>query len=170
MSKPVAAEQIQQNELARENPAWGYERIAGAVRNLGHRISDQTEGNIFQRHGLGSTAAETSHTCRAPDDRRQPPPRSRVTSSAASAPSGVLTHMSPFDCDTCGEHLAIDEAGAAITIDCAGCGKKPSVCSRRRCARTVAVAPEVVHLAPTRLSSRAEQIQQVESFGPYRLV
>jgi putative transposase len=28
--------------LARENPAWGYDRIAGALDNLGHSISDQT--------------------------------------------------------------------------------------------------------------------------------
>jgi len=34
--------------LARENPSWGYDRIAGAIHNLGHRISDQTIGNILQ--------------------------------------------------------------------------------------------------------------------------
>jgi predicted RNA-binding Zn-ribbon protein involved in translation (DUF1610 family) len=28
-----------------------------------------------------------------------------------------------FDCDSCGKHLVIDEAGAGITIDCPGCGK-----------------------------------------------
>ena len=28
--------------LARENRSWGYDRIAGALANLGHRISDQT--------------------------------------------------------------------------------------------------------------------------------
>ena len=28
-----------------------------------------------------------------------------------------------FDCDKCGEHLVIDNAGAGITIDCPGCGK-----------------------------------------------
>jgi len=41
--------------LARENPAWGYDRIAGAVHNLGHQISDQTVGNILQRHGFGAS-------------------------------------------------------------------------------------------------------------------
>lgn len=35
--------------MAKENPAWGYDRIAGALHNLGHRISDQTVGNILQR-------------------------------------------------------------------------------------------------------------------------
>src|SRR6266567_3194395 len=32
--------------MARENSGWGYDRIAGALANLGHRISDQTVGNI----------------------------------------------------------------------------------------------------------------------------
>ena len=41
--------------LARDNPAWGYDRIAGAIHNLGHHISDQTVGNILQRNGLGSS-------------------------------------------------------------------------------------------------------------------
>jgi putative transposase len=40
--------------LARENPVWGYDRMAGAVHNLGHRISDQTVGNILLRNGLGA--------------------------------------------------------------------------------------------------------------------
>ncbi|MGI9072952.1 MAG: integrase core domain-containing protein, partial [Bryobacteraceae bacterium] len=37
--------------LARENTAWGYDRIAGALNNLGHCISDQTVGNILRRFG-----------------------------------------------------------------------------------------------------------------------
>ena len=28
-----------------------------------------------------------------------------------------------FDCDKCGKHLLVDEAGAGITITCPGCGK-----------------------------------------------
>lgn len=38
--------------LAKENPSWGYDRIAGALNNLGHRISDQTVGNILKEHGI----------------------------------------------------------------------------------------------------------------------
>jgi transposase InsO family protein len=38
--------------MARENPSWGYDRIVGAMANLGHRVSDQTVGNILKRHDL----------------------------------------------------------------------------------------------------------------------
>jgi putative transposase len=32
--------------LARENPGWGYDRIQGALANLGHDLSDTSVGNI----------------------------------------------------------------------------------------------------------------------------
>jgi hypothetical protein len=38
--------------MARENSDWGYDRIAGALNNLGHRVSDQTVGNILRRFGI----------------------------------------------------------------------------------------------------------------------
>ena len=38
--------------MAREHRSWGYDRIVGALANLGHTVSDQTVGNILQRHGL----------------------------------------------------------------------------------------------------------------------
>jgi putative transposase len=38
--------------MASENRDWGYDRIAGALANLGHRISDQTVGNVLRRYGL----------------------------------------------------------------------------------------------------------------------
>jgi transposase InsO family protein len=47
--------------LARENTAWGYDRIQGALANLGHQISDQTVGNILKEHGIEP----------APDRKRQ---------------------------------------------------------------------------------------------------
>jgi len=37
--------------MASENRDWGYDRIAGALANLGHEISDQTVGNVLRRHG-----------------------------------------------------------------------------------------------------------------------
>src|SRR5262245_39510257 len=38
--------------MARENRSWGYDRIVGALANLGYCISDQTVGNILRRHGI----------------------------------------------------------------------------------------------------------------------
>ena len=38
--------------MARENSDWGYDRIAGALKNLGHSVSDQTVGNILRRFGI----------------------------------------------------------------------------------------------------------------------
>jgi hypothetical protein len=31
---------------------WGYDRIVGALANLGYKVCDQTVGNVLQRHGL----------------------------------------------------------------------------------------------------------------------
>jgi putative transposase len=39
-------------QMARENSGWGYDRIAGALANLGHHVSDQTVGNVLRRHGI----------------------------------------------------------------------------------------------------------------------
>ena len=38
--------------MANENRSWGYDRIAGALADLGYDISDQTVGNILKRRGL----------------------------------------------------------------------------------------------------------------------
>ena len=38
--------------MARENSGWGYDRIVGAMANLGDTLSDQTVGNILQRQGI----------------------------------------------------------------------------------------------------------------------
>jgi putative transposase len=47
--------------MAKENRSWGYDRIVGALANLGHEVSDQTVGNVLRRHGL-SPAPERKHT------------------------------------------------------------------------------------------------------------
>ena len=47
--------------LAMENRDWGYDRITGALANLGHAVSDQTVGNILKRHGI-PTAPERKRT------------------------------------------------------------------------------------------------------------
>ena len=38
--------------MAQENRSWGYDRIVGALANLGYTVSDHTVGNILKRHGL----------------------------------------------------------------------------------------------------------------------
>jgi hypothetical protein len=42
--------------MARENSGWGYDRIAGALKNLGHDVSDQTVGNVLRRLGIAPAA------------------------------------------------------------------------------------------------------------------
>jgi hypothetical protein len=48
--------------LARENSGWGYDRIVGALANLGHQVSDQTVGNILRRHGIGPVPQRSKTT------------------------------------------------------------------------------------------------------------
>jgi transposase InsO family protein len=38
--------------IAQENPTWGYDRIQGALANLGHEISDTSVANILKEHGV----------------------------------------------------------------------------------------------------------------------
>src|ERR1700756_2009711 len=52
--------------MASENGDWGYDRIVGALANLGHVISDQTVGNILHRHAL-PPAPERKRTTTWPD-------------------------------------------------------------------------------------------------------
>jgi len=47
--------------MARENRNWGYDRIVGALANLGYEVSDQTVGNVLDRHGI-PPAPERKHT------------------------------------------------------------------------------------------------------------
>jgi putative transposase len=48
-------------KMAKENRSWGYDRIAGALAELGYDISDQTVGNILKRCGI-PTAPERQKT------------------------------------------------------------------------------------------------------------
>ena len=38
--------------MAKENIGWGYDRIVGAMANLGDTLSDETVGNILRRNGI----------------------------------------------------------------------------------------------------------------------
>jgi hypothetical protein len=41
VGRPSVAEEIERlvAQMARENPSWGYDRITGAMMNLGHTVS-----------------------------------------------------------------------------------------------------------------------------------
>jgi transposase InsO family protein len=48
--------------MARENRSWGYDRLVGALANLGYTVSDQTVGNILKRHGIPPAPARKTTT------------------------------------------------------------------------------------------------------------
>ena len=52
--RPRIAPEVEQLvvRMAKENSDWGYDRIVGAMANLGYTLSDQTVGNNLQRHGI----------------------------------------------------------------------------------------------------------------------
>ena len=39
-------------KFAKENPTWGYDRISGALSNVGYHLCDSTLGNILKAHGI----------------------------------------------------------------------------------------------------------------------
>jgi transposase InsO family protein len=49
-------------QIARENSGWGYDRIAGALANLGHEVSDQTVGNVLRRYGIAPAPKRSQAT------------------------------------------------------------------------------------------------------------
>ena len=48
--------------MAQENKGWGYDRIVGALANLGYQLSDQTIGNILKRHGIAPAPKRSQST------------------------------------------------------------------------------------------------------------
>jgi putative transposase len=52
--RPPIGEEIEELivRMAKENRSWGYDRIVGALANLGHQVSDQRVGNVLRRRGI----------------------------------------------------------------------------------------------------------------------
>jgi putative transposase len=48
--------------MGRENGGWGYDRIVGALTNLGYQVSDQTVSNILRRHGIDPAPRRSQNT------------------------------------------------------------------------------------------------------------
>ncbi len=57
--RPPLSDEIRQLvvRMAQENPGWGYDRIAGAMQNPGHTVSDHSESTRY-RAGTRPDAAD----------------------------------------------------------------------------------------------------------------
>jgi putative transposase len=62
--RPPVAQEITDLVLrmARENTSWGYDRIQGALANLGHIVAPNTVKNILKRHGIEPAPEREKHT------------------------------------------------------------------------------------------------------------
>ena len=49
-------------QMAKENSGWGYDRIVGALANLGYRVSDETVGHVLKRHGIAPAPKRSQNT------------------------------------------------------------------------------------------------------------
>jgi len=52
--RPRTKEEIELKvvRFAIDNPGWGYTRLVGALRNVGHTVSRETVQNILKKHGI----------------------------------------------------------------------------------------------------------------------
>jgi transposase InsO family protein len=64
VGRPRVAQEITELVLriAAENASWGYDRIQGALANLGHIIAPNTVKNILKRHGIEPAPEREKHT------------------------------------------------------------------------------------------------------------
>ena len=48
--------------MGRENRRWGYTRIQGALKNVGHRVCRTTIANVLKRNGIGPAPERGKYT------------------------------------------------------------------------------------------------------------
>jgi hypothetical protein len=72
-------------QFATENPSWGYTRLRGALRNLGHELGRNTIKRILAEHGLSPTPARDEDV----DDPARPLRCTAWSSSSPPNPSGA---------------------------------------------------------------------------------
>ena len=61
--------------MAEENPTWGYTRIRGALKNVGHRVGRSTIARLLKAHGDSSRAGRPTSRQSALNQARVPPRR-----------------------------------------------------------------------------------------------
>lgn len=85
-------------KFARENPTWGYDRIQGALANLGHEISDTTVGNILRDHGIEPAPQRKTKTTWATFLKAHwPKPSARFNAASAWAACCATTIAPPLE-------------------------------------------------------------------------
>lgn len=54
VGRPPLSDNVKQLvvKFARENPTWGYDRIADALGNIGNKLSDSTVANVLRENGI----------------------------------------------------------------------------------------------------------------------
>jgi hypothetical protein len=65
-ARPAGRAPVQKSRIwwfaSLENSDWGYDRMVGALANLGHQVFDQTVGNILRRHGIAPVPERSQTT------------------------------------------------------------------------------------------------------------
>jgi putative transposase len=104
--------------MAKENRDWGYDRIAGALDNLGYEVCDQTVGNVLQRHGLPAAPERKRTTTWSAFIRTHLALLAGTDFFTAEVLTlrGLVSVLASFFTSTCGCESASDALASAITV------------------------------------------------------